>query len=115
MAFPITKKTLSITIAETEAVATATTDVNGRLRAVLVDAADLDDTDTYTVAITSPEGFTVFTQGSLVKDAKSQIFADANDFPLDLPLEGESTVTITASGAQSVESAFIVYLLVDQK
>lgn len=87
---------------------------NGRLAGILVNAPDLDSTNTYTVTVKDQEGYTVFTRASLVENARTTIYVDTNNHPLRLPLNGEYTIEVLTSGAQTADRTFSVTLLVDR-
>lgn len=75
--------------------------LNGILRGVMVNAPQLDGTTTVTVDVLDSSSFVVFTKASIAENAKTPIFIDANNQPLQIPLSGTYTVRVTASGAQS--------------
>lgn len=100
--FKMQRYSVSIAIADGQTVGTATdVPLNGILKGVLVDAPQLDGAVTLTVAITDVDGFTVFSKASIAENAKTATYLDTNSRPLELPLSGNHTITVTASGAQS--------------
>lgn len=99
--------------ADDTAVVSSALPVIGLVRGVSVTAPDLDDTDTYTVAIKSRGGATLYSDSGLSESATTSKFVDSNNFPLTIPLSRKSTVTITASGTQAADRAFVVTLFVE--
>lgn len=90
-------------------------EANGILRGVLVDAPDLDDTDTYTVAVETDDGFSLVSEASLTENSKSAVMVDGNDMALAVPLSGQHVIKVTASGAQAAERTFTVSLLIERR
>lgn len=89
--------------------------VSGLIRAIYINAPALTSSDTYTVTITGPlTGQTLFTKASLVAAAKTNILIDANNYPLQIPIEGACTVTITSSGTEGAQRSFSFSLVVDK-
>lgn len=114
--YAIQRYTVSIDIADGQTVGnSAAVELNGHLNGVLVNAPQLDGAVTLTVAVLDSDGFTVFSQASIAENSKTAIFIDSNNFPLALPLSGNHTIRVTASGAQSGDDdAVTVTLLIDR-
>lgn len=109
------KATLVIDVSEDAAViVSAPREFNGRLVGVIPTAPNLDDSDTYTVAIKDVDGNTIYSKASLAESVASPQFVDANNHPLRLPMSGNHTITITASGDQAADRTFTVVLLIDR-
>lgn len=89
--------------------------VNGILKGILITSPDLDDTDTFTITLKDAGGYTIFTRGTLAEGTLLGIFTDANNFPLELPLSGNHTITITTSGDQAADRTFVVILLIKRR
>lgn len=112
----IQRKSISVVIdvSEDADVGTSTpVELNGKLLGIISTAPDLDDTDTYTVTVLDGSSNTVYTKASLAEDITSSQYVDANNHPLQLPLSGNYTVQITASGDQAEDRTFSVELLVE--
>jgi hypothetical protein len=88
--------------------------LNGIIKGILVTAPDLDDTDTYTITIKDADGYTLFTKASLAEGVKTQVYVDANNHPLQIPVAGKITIEILASGDQAADRTFSVALLVQR-
>lgn len=105
----------SITIADGETVgADATNSLHGVLKGIHANVPQLDGTTTVTVAITDADGFTVFSKAAIAENAKTPIYVDANNQPLSIPVSGNHTITVTASGAQSGGNDTVVVTLLVQ-
>lgn len=89
--------------------------VNGLVRAIYINAPDLTSSDTYTFALVgSKTGQTLYSKASLVKNTQTNILIDANNYPLQIPIDGACTVTITSSGAEGAARTFSFSLSVDK-
>jgi hypothetical protein len=88
--------------------------LNGLLKGLLITSPDLDDTDTFTISLKDADGYTIFTRGTLAEGTVFNIYTDTNDHPLEIPLSGSHTITITASGDQAADRTFVVKLLVQR-
>lgn len=101
---------------ETDAdeILTAAFELNGLLRGILVQAPDLDDTDTFTIKVEDADGYVLFSQATLAESTKHALMVDANNMALAVPLSGSLKVRITASGDQVANRTFAVRLLVDR-
>lgn len=88
--------------------------LNGILKGIIPTAPDLDGTQTYTITIKDADGNVVYTKASLTENQASPQFVDANNRPLELPLSGNHTITITTSGAQTADRIFTVVLLINR-
>lgn len=86
--------------------------LNGLLKGVSVTAPDLDNSDTYTVSIADDYSVTIYNDAGLAENSTTTKFVDSNNYPLERPLRGDITVTITASGAQASARSFTVVLYV---
>lgn len=106
--------TVIVVATDADQIITSAFSLNGLLRGLLITSPDLDDTDTFTVTLKDADGYTVFTRGSLAESTLLGIFTDSNDFPLETPLSGNHTLTITTSGDQAANRTFAVKLLVDR-
>lgn len=100
--------------ADADQIITSAFELNGLLRGILITSPDLDDTDTFSITIKDADGYTIFTRASLAESTLHNIFTDTNNHPLQLPLTGNHTVTITASGDQAADRTFVVKLLVER-
>lgn len=87
---------------------------NGLLVGILINAPDLDSTHTYTLTLKDSEGYTVFTRASLVESVRTTVYIDTNNHPLRLPLNGDYTIEVLTSAAQTADRTFSVTLLVDR-
>lgn len=88
-------------------------ETNGILRGIAVSAPQMTEA-TYTIAIKDGNSFghTLFTSGNLNKNAVSSVFLfDANN-PLEIPLTGLSTLSVTSAGAEGAARTFQVELLI---
>jgi hypothetical protein len=88
------------------------TQLNGLLRGIIVTAPVLTSSNTYTVTIKDVDGNTIYSKASLVANTTTGAFVDANNQPLQLPLSGAHTITITSSGTEGADRTFSVALLV---
>jgi len=113
----IIKHKLKVTIDVSANATTATSDsfpMNGILKGIAIVAPDLDGTNTYTVTLKdADDSITVFERASLTENTTTAIFLDSNNRPLELPLHGNMTVTITSSGTETADREFtiIIYYL----
>lgn len=111
----ILSTTAAVTIASSGTTASASPLVNGLIRALYVSAPTLTSSNTYTVAIIGGNnGQTLFSKASLTANAVTNILADANNYPLQVPVDDSCTVKITSSGTESSQRTFIVGLSVDR-
>ena len=94
------KSTLTIADGQTSA-SESSVALNGILKGLLVNAPNLDGSVTLTVTITDADSFTVYSKSSISENTKTAIYLDASNNPLEIPLSGNHTITITASGSQS--------------
>jgi hypothetical protein len=113
-AYSVQRYNTPITVLNGGTTASVSTNLNGLLRGVQVNAPDLDSTNTYTVTITDQDGYTTYTKASIAENSRYTAFIDANNQPLQLPLTGTYGVAITTSGAQAAGRAFSVTLLVQR-
>lgn len=97
-----------------DSIATGTLDVNGTLKGLVIVAPDMTGA-TYTFEITDEHGATVFTRASIAKNATTTIWSDkyggnAEYSPLDTPLMGPLTLTLTSVGNEVADRSFSVYI-----
>jgi hypothetical protein len=88
--------------------------VNGVLKGLVCVAPDMTQA-TYTLAVTDKNGGTVFSRASLAKNATTTIWADkysgtSEYSPLNTPLMGDVTVTITSVGSEGADRTYLVYI-----
>lgn len=108
--------TVTIDFSEDTTVGTlAGVSLNGILRGILLDVPDLTGTTTLTFTITDESGYTVYTKASIAENQKTALYVDANNIPLELPLVGSHTLTVTASNAQGADQDVDVELIVEDK
>lgn len=104
------------TIPDTTAtVTTPAVEHNGILRGILLDVPQLDGTTTVTFTLKDADGYTIFTQASIAENAKTAIFVDANNEPLQLPLSGNHTMTLLASNTQTTGDKDIPVVLLYER
>lgn len=106
--------TTIVVATDADEILTSAFELNGLLRGILVQAPDLDDTDTFTIKVEDADGYVLFSEATLAESAKHALMVDANDMALAVPLSGSLKVRITASGDQAANRAFTVRLLVDK-
>ena len=95
--------------------AVPTVPINGLVRAIYVDAPALTSAN-YTVSINGPKtGQVLFSKASLTPNAKSNVLADANNAPLNIPVVEGSGVGITTAGNEAADRSFTVTLLIDRE
>lgn len=116
MAYNIQRYVQTVTIlADGTTQADPTSYVNGRIVGILANVPALVGTTTLTLAITDADGYTVFSKASIAEGAKYAAFIDANNQPLQLPVAGILTLTVTASNAQtSVAAPIPIVLLINR-
>ena len=113
MARRIQRFSATYTIASAAAeVVSGAISLNGLLNGILINSPNLDDTDTFTVTFKDADGNVLFTRATLAESVRHAITTDSNDHPLRIPLAGNHTVTITASGNQAADRDFDVVLLI---
>jgi len=89
--------------------------VNGLVRAIYINAPALTSTNTYTVALVgSNSGQTLFSKASLTANAVTNIMIDANNYPLQVPIDEGCEITITSSGTEGAARTFTWGLSVDR-
>jgi len=104
----IKKYAVPVTIASSGTTKTSgVVPINGLLRGIVVDAPDLDDSDTYTVTLIDEEGATIQTFATLAENSVVAKYIDANNNYFNQPLHNPQ-VTITASGAQAAARDFVI-------
>ena len=108
-------QTLITIAADDDEIVSSTFELNGILKGFEIDPPDLDDTDTFTITLKNAQGGTVFTKASIPEIAPIGIYTDANNRPIEVPLHGNYTLTITASSAQAANRQFDVEILVDRR
>lgn len=107
--------TITIDTEVDDSVASGTLEVSGTLRGIVCDgSADMTGA-TYTLAITDKNGGTVFSRASITKNVTTEIWADkyggtAEYSPLETPMAGPITVTITSVGNEAADRTFVVYV-----
>lgn len=88
--------------------------VNGLVRGIYINAPTITGA-TYTFAVTGPQtGQTLYSKASLTPNAKTNILIDANNYPLQIPVDGACTVTVTSAGTEGAARTFSFSLLVDK-
>ncbi|MFD4554415.1 hypothetical protein ACFWP5_08805 [Streptomyces sp. NPDC058469] len=113
--FRIQRVKASLTILNTTTtIVSAAIPLNGLLRGIIVAAPDLSSTNTYAATVKDVDGYTVYTKAALVKNTTTAAFIDANNQPLQLPLSGDHTITLTSSGTEGADRVFSVTLLIDR-
>lgn len=113
--FNIGRYKTSLTILATGTTITgAAVQFNGLLRGIITIAPALSSTNTYTVTIKDADGYVIYNKAALVANTTTPAFIDAANQPLQLPLSGAHTITITSSGTEGADRIFSVVLLVDR-
>ena len=115
--YKIQRYSTTLTIpAEGTSIVSSAIGLNGKLKGILLDVPALVGTTTITITIKDVGSYTIFTKASIAENAKTTTFIDTNNFPLELPLSGNHTITLTATNAQTGASADIgVVLLIERK
>lgn len=92
----------SVVVADGQTVGTIdTANLNGLIRGIIANVPQLTGTTTITLTVTDEDGQTVFTKSAIAENAKSSYYIDANNFPLQIPVCGVLTLTVTQTNAQS--------------
>lgn len=120
--YPIQKVTSTITIVNGQGSANAAdlpAVLNGRLRAIYVNAPVLTSTNTLTLAVVGPAtSFTLFSKASIPQNAKTTILSDSSfaggNSPLNIPLSGACGLQLTSSGTEGADRVITVILLIDR-
>jgi len=112
--------TVPVTISRNDTSVTASNvSASGHLVGVSVTAGAMEDSSTYTIAIKDRYGMTVYSKSSLLPSNTTTNWADLYGgstavHPLDIPMVGPVSVTITASTTQGHMSvAYTAYLYYD--
>ena len=69
--------------------------------------------DTATVTISDADGNTVFTKSALTVGSTSVLLLDANNTPLQVPLSGAHTITLTTANNVDTATPISIALLID--
>lgn len=106
--------TMLIDVSADDSVATGSLNVNGTLKGLVLVAPDMTGA-TYTFAITDEHGATVFTRASITKNVTTTIWSDkyggnAEYSPLDTPLMGPLTLTLTSVGNEAADRSYSIYI-----
>jgi hypothetical protein len=114
--YNIQRYTKSVTVADGQTVGTINTDsLNGLIRGIIANVPQLTGTTTITLAITDQDGATVYSKASIAENAKTGAYIDANNYPLQIPVSGVLTFTVTQTNAQSGAASVVpVTLLIDR-
>ncbi len=115
--FPIQRYSQTVTIAAdgTTKSDPTTISLNGRIRGVGAVVPALVGTTTLTLTLTDAAGITIYTKASIAEGAAFGAYIDANNYPLQIPVAGIVTITVTASNTQTAVAAPIpVVLLIDR-
>lgn len=106
-------KTSGVILDTTALIAITTASLNGKIKGIMANVPALTAANTLTLAITDVDGFTVFSKAAIVNNALFQAFVDANNQPLELPVAGVLTITLTASGNQTGAKTIPIVLLIE--
>lgn len=114
--FTIQRYTKNVVVADTQTVGTANTaSLNGKIRGIVANVPQLTGVTTITLAITDQDGATVYSKAAIAENAVTGFYIDANNYPLQIPVAGVLTLTVTQTNAQSGSAATtVVTLLVDR-
>lgn len=113
--FQIQRYKTTLTIADGGTTATSSAvELNGLLKGITVVAPALTGSNTLTVAIKDADGTTIYSKASIAESATATAFVDANNHPLQLPLSGNHTITVTSSGTESPAVDVPVVLLIQR-
>lgn len=114
--YQIQKYAQSITVADGDVAANADTilSLNGLLKGIMANVPALSGSNTLTIALKNSDGYTIFSKASIAESAKYAQFVDANNQPLELPLNGIHNITVTSSGAESPAVVIPVVLLIQR-
>jgi len=108
-------QTVTIAADGTTANADTTRTLYGKLVAIKSVVPALVGTTTLTITIKDENGVTIYTKASIAEGAGFGAYIDANNHPLQLPIDGILNITVTASNAQtSVAAPIPVVLLIDR-
>lgn len=107
------KQTITIADAGTTANG-AVEQLNGILKGIIADIPALTSSHTLTVTIKDADGYTLFSKASIASGAVASLFVDANNQPYQIPLSGNTTITVTSSAAETGAKAIKVVLLLDR-
>lgn len=108
-------QTVTILANGTTANADTTKALYGKLVGIKSVVPALVGTTTLTITIKDDLGNTVYTKASIAEGAGFSAYLDANNYPLQVPLDSIMNITVTASNAQtSVAAPIPVTLLIDR-
>lgn len=115
--FSIQRFTQTVTIlAEgTTETDTSTRELNGLIRGIGAVVPSLVGTTTLTLTLKDASGITLWTKSSIAEGAAFGEYIDANNFPLQIPVSGFVSITVTASNAQTGAAAPIPVVLYIQR
>lgn len=91
--------------------------INAKLVGIAVVSPDLDDTDTFTIALEEVDGddeYILYSNATLAESTPHRFIVDANDMPINIPMSGIHQVRITTSGGQASDRDFSGYLLIEK-
>ncbi len=88
--------------------------LNGLLKGIIPVVPALTSAGTLTVTIKDKDGYTVFSKSSIASSTSTGLFVDSNNQPYELPLSGDHTITVTASGNQTGAKNISVVLLIQR-
>lgn len=112
--FGIQRYKISLTILSgTTNIVSSALPLNGLLRGISVSAPAMTGAS-YTAAVKDADGFTVYSKSGITPNALTSAYIDANNQPLQLPLSGGHTITLTSAGTEAADRAFSVALLIDR-
>lgn len=114
--YRIQRYSKSVVVADGQTVGTIDTgSINGLIRGITANVPQLTGATTITLAITDANGATVYSKAAIAENAVFSAYLDANNFPLQIPINGVLTLTVTQTNAQSGAASTIpVTLLVDR-
>lgn len=89
--------------------------LNGKIVGIMANVPNVSGSSTVTIAITDADGYTVYSKATIAENAKFSAFIDANNQPLQLPVAGALTITVTSTTQQATaDSAVPMVLLIDR-
>lgn len=115
--YNIQRYSQTVTIAADGTTANADTSkaLYGKLVGIKSVVPALVGTTTLTIAIKDDMGATIYSKASIPEGAGFSAYVDANNYPLQIPIDSVLNITVTASNAQtSVAAPIPVTLLIDR-